>query len=196
MVDSAFYDTHSNTTSEWYTPLDIYNKLDDEFHFVTDPAAEPTNRLGCKVFFTKQQNGLDYSKWQDSVFINPPYSEKKYPVYKWVKAASEYNKKTGNTVVMLIRATPSVEWFQDFVWNDKTHNWREGVTGRFIRGRIHFVRADGKEYDGSPSFDSMVVIFWPRQQIQQKSQTLSPQPQPQSRQQQQQITLSQFVEGG
>jgi hypothetical protein len=60
-MDTNFYDKHINRTSEWYTPFDLYKELDSEFHFVTDPAAEPTNRLGCKVYITKSQNGLDSS---------------------------------------------------------------------------------------------------------------------------------------
>jgi phage N-6-adenine-methyltransferase len=109
MVDKAFYDTHSDTTSEWYTPLDIYTRLDNEFHFVTDAATELTNRLRCKIFLTERENGLDISKWQGPVFINPPYSNKKYPVYQWVKAADQYRNRTGNPVVMVLRSTTEVE---------------------------------------------------------------------------------------
>ena len=73
-----------------YTSLDIYRELDDEFHFTTDPFAEPTNRLGCKVFFTKVTDGLkNVDSWQGEVFINPRYSREPAVTTAWIKTASE-----------------------------------------------------------------------------------------------------------
>lgn len=54
---SGYYQTQ-NSTPERYTHTDLNRKLDEEFHFTTDPCAEPTNRLGCKIFYTKQDDGL------------------------------------------------------------------------------------------------------------------------------------------
>jgi hypothetical protein len=59
MVDKSFWDAHSNSTSEWYTPIDeIFQPLNEEFHFETDISAESTNRLGCKNFITKDMVAL------------------------------------------------------------------------------------------------------------------------------------------
>lgn len=168
MMDTNFYDKHTNRTSEWYTPLDLYKELDNEFHFVTDPAAEPTNRLGCKVSITKSQNGLDNSKWKGPVFINPPYSDPDCPVYAWTKAAYGYNKCTGNAVVMLLRSTTEVKWFQDFVWDNSKRDFREGVKVRFPDKRLRFVKVE-EQPEGqqqrkrgrseTPTFASVIVIF-------------------------------------
>jgi hypothetical protein len=54
---SGYYNTQ-HSTPERYTPIDLYRKLDQEFHFSTDPCTGPTNRLGCKIFYAKQDDGL------------------------------------------------------------------------------------------------------------------------------------------
>jgi phage N-6-adenine-methyltransferase len=168
MVDKSFWDEHSNNTSEWYTPIDeAFRPLNEEFHFETDISAEPTNRLGCKNFITKDMDALQNRHlWQGAVFSNPPYSSPEAPVYEWVKAAYEYAKSTGNVAVLLVRATPSVKWFHDFIWNCKKHTWREGVQVRYPPHRLRFIKAIEDEHGnrketetGSPTFDSMIVIF-------------------------------------
>jgi phage N-6-adenine-methyltransferase len=164
MVDSAFYDTHKDTTSEWYTPLSLFRELNEEFHFVTDAAAESSNRLGCQVFFTKDIDGLKdhINRWQGTTFINPPYSDRDSSVYQWVEAASDYSKKTNNMVVMLLGSTTGVKWFQDFVWDDTKHNWRAGVKVRFPSKRLQFVSAKAgasKKHKSGCTFASIIVIF-------------------------------------
>lgn len=167
MTDQSFWDKHSNNTSEWYTPLEIYKELHDEFHFTTDISAEPTNRLGCEVFITKDVDALrNRHLWRGNVFSNPPYSTPESPVYEWVKAAKEYAQTSGNITVLLIRATPSVKWFQDFIWDGTKHQFQDNVEVRFPSRRIKFAQVKEGEHGnrqevmpGSPTFDSMVVIF-------------------------------------
>lgn len=171
MVDHEFYDTHANTTSEWYTPISIFKALDKEFNFVTDAAAEKSNRLACPVFFTKDTDGLKdhLNRWRGSVFINPPYSDGQGVVYRWVKAASEYSRKTGNAVVMLLRSTTEVKWFHDFVWDDTKDTWHDGVKVKFPDKRIQFVSSSSSSSSSNPdlklkrksgtTFASIIVIF-------------------------------------
>jgi len=85
----------ASETNEWYTPIDLFTKLNAEFNFTTDPCAEPTNRLGLPVFFTKEQDGLS-QEWKGNVFINPPYDQVEA---KWLKKASEYR---GGVVAFLL----------------------------------------------------------------------------------------------
>ena len=47
----------SSKTNEWATPLDVYNKLDAEFHFNLDPCATDENHK-CEKYFTKNTDGL------------------------------------------------------------------------------------------------------------------------------------------
>jgi phage N-6-adenine-methyltransferase len=144
----GYYQTQ-NQTVEWYTPLDFYQELNKEFNFTTDPCTEPTNRLGAKVFFTKETNGLDNfkEKWKGSVFINPPYTH----TGDWVKAAVEYNKQTKNTVCMLLKATTDVRWFHEYIYN------KPNIEIRFCKGRFKFIGNNNKV--NTAPFPSMVVVI-------------------------------------
>ena len=48
---------YSSKTDEWETPQALFEKLDNEFHFDLDPAADDKNHK-CTRYFTKQQDGL------------------------------------------------------------------------------------------------------------------------------------------
>ena len=47
----------SSASIEWATPQDLYDKLNDEFHFTLDPCALPTNAK-CARFYTPEDDGL------------------------------------------------------------------------------------------------------------------------------------------
>ena len=47
----------SSKTNEWATPLDLFKRLDDEFHFDLDPCSTEENHK-CERYFTKADNGL------------------------------------------------------------------------------------------------------------------------------------------
>jgi phage N-6-adenine-methyltransferase len=155
--NKGYYNT-SNSTIERYTPLHLFQKWDQEFHFTTDPCADPNNYLGCKVYFTKHTDGLaNIDKWKGTVFINPPYNGKG-TVERWINAAIQYNRLTNETVVMLLKATPGVRWFQDYVWDSHNHTFRDGIQVRFLHGRINFTDIQGREMDPAP-FDSMLLVI-------------------------------------
>ncbi len=50
----------SSNTDEWYTPLDFYEKLNEEFHFDLDPCATAENHK-CDRYFTREDDGLSKS---------------------------------------------------------------------------------------------------------------------------------------
>ena len=84
----------SSMTDEWRAPQSLFDKLDKEFNFDSDP---------CPMKGKPLKNGLS-SEWGKRVFVNPPYSE----IKEWVAngwAMANYNKAI---VVMLI---PSRTWF-------------------------------------------------------------------------------------
>lgn len=128
----------SSKTDEWATPQDLFDKLDNEFHFTTDVCANETNAK-CKSYFTKEQNGLK-QEWSGGVFwCNPPYGKE---IGKWVQKASE----SESTVVMLLPARTDTKWFHNYIYGK--------AEIRFIRGRLKF----GGSKNSAP-FPSMVVIF-------------------------------------
>lgn len=51
----------SSKSDEWSTPQDIYEQLDNEFHFNLDPCATEENHK-CDTFFTQNDDGLS-KKW-------------------------------------------------------------------------------------------------------------------------------------
>ena len=47
----------TSNTPEWATPQDVFDKLNDEFHFDVDVCANESNAK-CEEFFSKEQDGL------------------------------------------------------------------------------------------------------------------------------------------
>jgi len=135
----------SSTTDQWATPQDFFDKLNEEFHFTLDVAADETNHK-CDRYYDKSADGLAQS-WTHmgggaSVWCNPPYGRE---IGKWVEKA--YNESlNGVTVVMLLPARTDTKWFHEFIYGK--------AEIRFVRGRLKF--GDSKN---SAPFPSMVVIF-------------------------------------
>lgn len=130
----------TSNTPEWGTPQDFFDKLDDEFHFDLDIAANDENHK-CPRYYTKETDGLSHQdEWAGTIWCNPPYGRE---IGKWVEACSRYR---GGRCVMLLPARTDTRWFHDYIYNK--------AEIRFIKGRLHF--NDSK--DAAP-FPSMVVIF-------------------------------------
>ncbi len=70
----------------WCTPQDFFDKLNEEFGFVLDPAATDTTAK-CSLYYTPETDGLSQS-WDcgGAVFCNPPYGRE---IGKWVQKAFE-----------------------------------------------------------------------------------------------------------
>jgi len=113
------------------TPDDLYNILDNEFHFDFDP---------CPI--NPKFDGLKLIKWGKSNYCNPPYNNQK----AWVEKA--YNESLKNKIcVLLLPARTDTKLFHNFIFK-KAHEIR------FIKGRLRF-----KQYTNSAPFPSMIVIF-------------------------------------
>jgi len=59
----------SSLSDEWRTPQSLFNKLDEEFNFDSDPTPIDVNT----------DYGFKSEIWKDRVFINPPYLKNKLP---------------------------------------------------------------------------------------------------------------------
>ena len=118
------------------TPDDLYNMLDNEFHFDFDPCPTLTDFIHLAPF-----DGLTIS-WKKSNYCNPPYNNQT----AWVEKA--YNESLKNkTCVMLLPARTDTKLFHDFIF-------KKAQEIRFIKGRLRF-----KQYTNSAPFPSMIVIF-------------------------------------
>lgn len=132
----------SRKSDEWETPLELFRKLDDEFHFDLDAAASDESHL-CDNYFTMENDGLEMS-WGGyrSVFCNPPYSK----IGKWVKKCHQESHRDGITIVMLIPSRTDTRWFHDYI--------QHRAEVRFIKGGLRFSGASV-----NAPFPSMIVIF-------------------------------------
>lgn len=63
----------TSNTPEWETPQDFFDKLDQEFHFDLDIAANDNNHK-CVRYYTKEMDGLaNQANWGGRIWCNPPY---------------------------------------------------------------------------------------------------------------------------
>lgn len=140
---------HINNDDNYATPPEIYQSLNEIFHFDFDP---------CPYSEGDVIDGLQI-EWGNSNYINPPYSKKLKDAF--VKKAVEESKK-GKVCVMLLPVSTSTILFHDII----RPNAKEIV---FIKGRIKFGKLDesgnfylpvnnkGKTQSGTK--DSMIVVF-------------------------------------
>lgn len=152
-----------NQTAEpkqnWRTPPELFELLDEEFHFVIDGAADESNHL-CDLWFGPGS----LPGWNDAlgisggsgntIFVNPPYSKEGNPL--WAAKFAEWGKD--NTVVALINvATSNRWWFKHVV--------QEAREIRFLVGRVPFGDPEtGKPIKGN-RYDSAVVVYGNRSKL-------------------------------
>ena len=122
----------SSMSDEWRTPQSLFDKLDKEFNFDSDPCPDKKHPLK-----------KDLSRfWSERVFVNPPYSEIKV----WVEFAYRYSTFKKKLVVMLIPSRTDTRWWHDYVMRAKEI--------RFIKGRLKF-----SGHKNSAPFPSAIVVF-------------------------------------
>jgi site-specific DNA-methyltransferase (adenine-specific) len=176
MVDAALF---SSASYEWETPQELFDQLDEIFHFTLDVCATTLNAK-CEEYFYRTINGLSQS-WDNNIcWMNPPYGDPEYPckpnckkkkcqergyhiseyvpgIRDWVEKAYKESRSPFCIVVALLPARTDTKWFQGYVWDkDKGlfGDWRDGVKGQFIKGRLKFGNAKN-----SAPFPSMIVVF-------------------------------------
>ena len=133
----------SSASSDWSTPQDFFDKLNEEFHFTLDPCADVLNHK-CDKYYTKEQDGLIQDWSGESVFCNPPYGR---DMPKWVqKCFNEVYAGKCRCAVMLVPARTETKWFHNYIYNKSEI--------RFVKGRLKF----GGQKNNAP-FPSMLVIF-------------------------------------
>lgn len=131
-----------SATDNWATPQDLFDRLNHEFGFTVDVAADSQNAK-CSRFFSAAQDGLAQDWSGETVWCNPPYGR---VIAEWMKKAYE-SAQQGATVVLLVPARTDTGWYHDYAMQGEV---------RFLRGRVKF--------GGSPNaapFPSIVVVFRP-----------------------------------
>lgn len=78
MISNALFSSEDMT---WTTPQNLFNELNNEFHFDLDVCCS-IYTTKCRNFFTEETDGLSQD-WSGHVcWMNPPYG--KY-IYDWMK---------------------------------------------------------------------------------------------------------------
>jgi len=119
----------TSKTDDYATPKDLYEQLNNEFHFDFDPCPLNADFDGLAIIWGGKVN-----------FVNPPYSNLK----AWIKKSFEESQK-GKTVVMLIPSRTDTIAFHEYIYHK--------AEIRFIKGRLKFSNK------GPAPFASMIVIF-------------------------------------
>lgn len=131
----------TSTTDDWATPQDLFDQLDQTFHFTLDVCASESNAK-CKRYFTAEQDGLKQDWGGDVIWCNPPYGRE---IGKWVAKCAEHI----GVAVMLVPARTDTRWWHDYIANNPC------ADVRYVRGRLKF----GGSKQSAP-FPSAIVIFF------------------------------------
>lgn len=130
----------SSKTDEWETPKELFDVLNQKYHFQTDVCATDENAK-CPKYYTREIDGLK-QEWYGTCWMNPPYGRE---IGKWMKKAYKESKENGATVVCLVPARTDTAWWHEYAMKGE-------IT--FLRGRLKF----GGAKDNAP-FPSAVVVF-------------------------------------
>src|SRR5262252_9678676 len=63
---------HRSQRADWETPPEVFEPLDQEFHFTLDVCATAATTK-CPRFFAPEDNGLAQDWGTDTCWMNPPY---------------------------------------------------------------------------------------------------------------------------
>jgi hypothetical protein len=157
----------SSAKQDWQTPLTFYNKLCQERGlcegYDTDPATAEDNPLGCKFFYTINDDGLT-KPWTGNVFINPPFGwgyyqgKWTYITGLWIESAWKkiFESKDPITLItMIVPASVSTKVFHKYLWNYKEATARPNVRVNFREGRERF-----RGSKMVAPFSTMIVDFY------------------------------------
>lgn len=130
----------SSASGDWETPQELFDALNEEFHFTLDACATRENAL-CPVFYSEDSLTRP---WYNNVYCNPPYGRQ---IGEWVrKGCLATSCFEARVVVMLLPARTDTRWWHDWVM--------KADEIRFIRGRLKF-----SGHKNSAPFPSCIVVF-------------------------------------
>ena len=134
-------DRFSSKLTDWETPQEFFDRLNEEFRFTLDACANDKNAK-CAKYYTEKEDGLKQDWANERVFVNPPYGRQ---MIEWlIKAARE--SENGAIVVLLIPARTNTRWWDELVMRSQQI--------RFVTGRLKF----GNAKHGLP-FPLAIVVY-------------------------------------
>src|SRR5579859_2314064 len=124
----------------WSTPQDVFDKLDDEFHFDIDVCADDNNAK-CQMYYSRQRGLIE--DWGGVCFLNPPYGKE---ISQWLKKALEVAANRDDTVVCLLPVRSNPPWWHNYVM--------KATEIRFVRKKLSFTGGMGV-----PFWGNAIVVF-------------------------------------
>lgn len=143
----------SHKSDDWATPKDLYERLDSEFSFDIDAAANEQNHK-CDMWFGLggyAEDALALHWPRRTYWLNPPYSR-----CREFMAKAAHECMNGSTVVCLVPSRTDTRWWHEHVWDRVNHKPYDGIEVRFVKGRLKFEGATA----GAP-FPSAIVVLKP-----------------------------------
>ncbi len=126
---------------EWLTPKELIEALGV---FDLDPCSPKVRPFDtAKRHFTKEDNGL-LKPWEGRVWLNPPYGSQ---TIKWVRRLEEH----GDGIALIFARTDTKMFFN--------HVWSSADSLLFIKGRVRFLLADGRESFTSGGAPSVLLAY-------------------------------------
>ena len=147
-----------STTTEWETPDSVFHPLNEEFDFTIDVCATPSTAK-CKRYYTRANDGLAKDWRGERCWMNPPYGRS---IYQWVQKAAQ-TAQEGGLVVALVYPRTDTAWWHNFIWDVESHTPRQGVSLRFLRGRVYF--GTNGDFSKPAPAPSVVVVFDGRKNV-------------------------------
>lgn len=135
----------SSASPTWDTPIDFFNKINNEFNFTLDPACME-NSAKCTKYYTPETDGLSASWAGEIVWLNPPYGR---VISDWIEKAYIEAQQPDTIVAMLLPARTDTKWFHEYCIQGEV---------RLIKGRLKFTNVDNETSTTAP-FPSMLVVF-------------------------------------
>jgi hypothetical protein len=94
------------TTTEWFTPPEIFESMETEFDLdVASPGSRKVPWIPARKHFTRRDDGLKQS-WHGFVWMNPPFGLRN-GMEDWIERFIQH----GNGVALVVDFT-STEWWQ------------------------------------------------------------------------------------
>lgn len=138
----------SSLRSDWATPRNLFEILNQEFQFDLDACATNSAISKCARYFSPKENSLsEKCCWRRRVWVNPPYGRGLGDwVEKGYRSALIGDRQLTEYVVMLLPARTDTSWWHDYCMKGEI---------RFLRGRLSF----DNQRKGRAPFPSAIVIF-------------------------------------
>lgn len=130
--------------TEWTTPQEVFDKLNEEFSFKWDLCASIDNAKCPKFLYTEVSLDADWSNL-GTCFLNPPYGR---GIEIWLSKAASCCQH-GSRIVAIIPARTNAPWWHDIVM--------KASQVRFVRKKMPY--SDGGGSTGVPSWGSAIVVF-------------------------------------